>query len=199
MRRRGGVCQPVHIVAKEAADGKKSLPEQFFARHKCGSRASRSSSRKPMPHSWSKGLAAAKYLFPVPKRWCFISGFCKHLGKVLARKVFTRCRSQTSLSKPQTLRPMRLCDWGSDVFNMNSSNRWSWKRRAFSAIIYFSAQEHETSSMTNADAVHSKTMEGSCQSNTTFAVENSRVRLKTEGGKPSEGIVETRSAALWGH
>ena len=42
-------------------------------------------------------------------------------------------------------------------------------------------------------------MEGGCQNNTTFAVECSRVGLKFEGGEPSEGVAEARSAALWGH
>ena len=31
LRRRGGVCQPVHIVAKEVAEGRKSLPEQVIS------------------------------------------------------------------------------------------------------------------------------------------------------------------------
>ena len=42
-------------------------------------------------------------------------------------------------------------------------------------------------------------MEGGSQNNTTFAVEYSRVGLQFEGGEPSEGMVEARSAALWGH
>ena len=94
---------------------------------------------------------------------------------------------------------MRLCDWRLDVLSMSSSAQWSWKRRAFSAIINCSAQEHETSSTTNADAVHCEKREGGCQSNTTFSVEYSREGLKFEGGEPSEGMVEARSAALWGH
>ena len=94
---------------------------------------------------------------------------------------------------------MCLCDWGFDVLSMSSSARCSWKRRAFSAITNCSAQEHETSSTTNADAVHCEKMEEGCQNNTTFAVEYSRVGLKFEGGEPSEGIAEARSAALCGH
>ena len=140
-----------------------------------------------------------KSLLPVPKRWCFISGFCENLAIVPTRTAFSRSSSQMAMSKPRMLRLMRLCDWGSDVLSMSSSARLPWKRRAFSAIMNCSEKEYETSSTTNADAVHCKKMEGGCQNNTTFLVEYSRVGLKFEGGEPSEDMVEARSAALWGH
>ena len=41
-------------------------------------------------------------------------------------------------------------------------------------------------------------MEGGCQNNTTFPVEYSRVGSTFQGGEPSEGMVEARSAALLG-
>ena len=42
-------------------------------------------------------------------------------------------------------------------------------------------------------------MEGCCQNNTTLPVEYSRVWLKIEGAEPSEGMIDARCAALWGH
>ena len=43
--------QPVHIVAKEVADGRKSLPEQFFSSPRARSWASGSPAGRPMPHT----------------------------------------------------------------------------------------------------------------------------------------------------
>ena len=36
LRRRGGVCQPVRIVAKEVADGRKKLPKQVISSPQVG-------------------------------------------------------------------------------------------------------------------------------------------------------------------
>ena len=132
---------------------KRACPSKFFPRHKWGSWASGSSTRRPMPHAWLKWPASARSSLPVPERWCFISVFYENWTKVRARTAFSHSRSQMASSKPQTLLPMRLCDWGSDVRSTSSSARLSWKRRAFSAIIDFSAQEYETPSTTNADAI----------------------------------------------
>ena len=41
-------------------------------------------------------------------------------------------------------------------------------------------------------------MKGDCQNNATFPEEYSRVGSNPKGGEPSEGMVEARSAALWG-
>ena len=69
------MCQPGHTVAKEVADGRKSLPEHVLSSPQVGVIGVGSSAQRPMPHTWSKGLALAKSLLPVPKGWCFISGF----------------------------------------------------------------------------------------------------------------------------
>ena len=199
LRRRGGVCQTVRIATKEVADGRRSLLEQVLSSPQVGIMGVGVVCPEANAPHLVKELASAESLLPVPKRWCFISKFCESLAKVTARTASSRSRSQMALSKPRTLRLMRLCDWGSDVLSMGPSARWLWKRRAFSAIINCSAQEYETSSTTKTDAVHCEKIEGGCLNNTTFPVQYSRVGLKLAGAEPSEGMAEARSAALWGH
>ena len=77
---------------------------------------------------------------------------------------------------------MRSCDWGSDVLSMSFSAWLSWQRRAFASITNCSVQKYETSSTTNADAVHCDKLEGGCHTNTMLSVEYSR-----KGGVGSEG------------
>ena len=190
------MCKRVHIVTKEVADGTKSLPVQVLFSPQVAVMGVGSFAWSP--RTWPKGLASAKRLIPVPKKWRFISWFCEHLATVPARTVFSHSHSKPALSKPRKLLPLRLCDRASNVISMSSNARWSWMRRACSAITTCTAQEDEVSSTTNADAVNCENMEGGCQNNTTFPVEYSRVASKFEEGEPSEGMVEAHCSPV-GH
>ena len=143
-----------------------------------GTRASGSSAWRPMPHTGSKELASANMFVPVLQRCYFIVGFCKTLAKLPARTAFSRTRFQTALSKLRAPRPMPLCALGSGEDIMSSAARWSWKRRAFYAIINCSAQECDTSSTTNNEGDHCGRQEGGCQNSTTSSVEYSNLGSK---------------------
>ena len=71
---------------------------------------------------------------------------------------------------------------------MSTSAWWSWKRRAFSAIKNFSAQEYDTSSTTNDEGGHCENQEGGYQNNTTCSVQYSNLASKTDGAEPSVSI-----------
>ena len=92
-------------------------------------------------------------------------------GKVPVRTAFSRSRSQHGIVETPDAPSDALARLGFRHASISSSARWSWKKRAFSATINFSEQEFETSSTTNADAVHCEKMEGGCQNNTTSPVE----------------------------
>ena len=135
----------------------------------------------------------------MPKRLCFISGFCEKLGKSPSENgVFAFPLPNVIVETP---------DAPSDALVRLGFRRAQYEfqctvvveEACLSAILNCSAQEYETSSTTNADAVHYEKIEGGCQNNTTFPVEYSRVGLKIEGAEPSEGMVEARGAVLWGH
>ena len=143
-----------------------------------------------MPHTGSKELASANMFVPVLQRCYFIVGFCKTLAKLPARTAFSRTRFQTALSKLRAPRPMPLCALGSGEDIMSSAARWSWKRRAFYAIINCSAQECDTSSTTNNEGDHCGRQEGGCQNSTTSSVEYSNLGSKTD--------VAEASVSIWG-
>ena len=166
------------------------FPSKLFPCQKRGSCfASGSSARRQMIRTWSKELALAQSLLTVSKRWRFIANY----SRTFLRTEFLRSHSSHMVwSKSRILRPMRLCDWGSDEHSTSSGTRWSRKRRAFAAMMCRSAQEYEASSTTNADGAHCEKMEGGCQNNTTFPEECSRVGSKLRG--PSRRRVCLRRA-----
>ena len=118
-----------------------------------------------------------------------VGEFCENLAKLPARTASSRTRSQTTLSKVCTPRPMGLCAFGPGEDIMSSWARWSWKERAFSAIIDCSAPEYDTSSTTNDEGNHCEKQEGGCQNSTTCAVQYSSVGSKTDGADPSVMIL----------
>ena len=124
---RGGVvCQPGLACTNGAADGRKSFfPSEIFPGHRRGVPASGSSDRRPMPHMGSKGLASAKSLVPMLRRYCFVAGFCENLVKEPARTASSRTLSQIALSKLHAPRSMRLCARESGDDRMSSSVRRS--------------------------------------------------------------------------
>ena len=75
--------------------------------------ASWSSARRPTPHTWSKGLASAKILLPVFKRWRFLARFCQNLAEVPCENgVFSFTLPNGVVETTRTLRPTRWCGLG---------------------------------------------------------------------------------------
>ena len=79
---------------------------------------------------------------------------------------------------------------------VSSSAQRSWKRRAFSAFIYCSAQEYDTSSTANDDGDRCEKQDGGSQNSTTCSIEYSKVGSNTDGAEPSVMIWGTFSVLL---
>ena len=75
----------------------------------------------------------------------------------------------------------------------------AWKRRAFSANINCSAQEYETSSNDKRRRCPLRKNGGGLPKQHDVSRGILAYRVQFEGGEISEGMVEARSAALWGH
>ena len=73
---------------------------------------------------------------------------------------------------------------------MSSTARWSLKSLAFAAIKNCSAQEYDTSSMTNDEGDHCENIGRGCQNITTLSVEYSREGSTADGANPSEAVLE---------
>lgn len=105
-----------------------------------------------------------------------------------------------SWSKPRRLRPARLCDGGSDEHSMSSNTRRSWKRRAPFPPSYAALRrntKHRRRQKPTMPIVAK--WRGTARTSQTFHEEYSLGGSTTEGVERSEGAVEARSAALWGH
>ena len=94
---------------------------------------------------------------------------------------------------------MRLCEIGSGEDIMNSSQRRSWKRRAFSGIINCSVQDYDTLSSTSDEGNHCEKQVGGCQNSTTCSVEYSSLGSKTDGAEPSVSIWRAGGVLLLEH
>ena len=160
----GGVCQPGLACANVVAD-------EFNA-----------------PHG-VKGLGVSQMSGAGAQKRYLMAGFCENLANEPARTAHPNTRFLILLSNLRKPRPMHLCarESGEDI--LSSWARWSWKERAFSAIIDCSAPEYDTSSTTNDEGNHCEKQEGGCQNSTTCAVQYSSVGSKTDGADPSVMIL----------
>ena len=139
-----------------------------------------------MPNIWLKGLALAKNLLPVSKRWCFISGFCETWPKSCENGVFALPLPNGVVETPDPL---------SDAFVQLGFRRAQYdfqctvvvEECAFSAIINCSAQEYKMSSTTNADGVHCEKMEGVAKPTRRFSHGILACRVKNRGGQALRG------------
>ena len=61
-----GCANPSVLWQRRFRTVERAWPSKLFPRHKWGSWASGSSAQRPVPNTWSKGLASAKSLSPVP-------------------------------------------------------------------------------------------------------------------------------------
>ena len=154
------VCQPGLTCANGVAEGRKSFSEQLFPCSPAGvASLGVVCPEVDAPHG-VKRAGFSQNFGASAQKICFIVRFSKNLAKAPARTASSRTRSQTALSKLRTPRPMRLCARGSAEDIMSSSARWSWKRRAFPAIMNCSAQEYDTPSTTNDDGDHCENRRG---------------------------------------
>ena len=72
--------RPGLIVTNSLANDIKCLTEHAFALSWDGSLALGPSSRRPMPHTGSRGLDSARSLLSELKRCFFMAGFCVNLA-----------------------------------------------------------------------------------------------------------------------
>ena len=150
--RGGGTCQSCLTCANGVAHGRKSFPEKFLLWPPAGAAGLRVVRPKiGAPHGVTWGSFSQTF---GARARTFHGRVSCELGKVPARTVFPQMPSQTTESKLCTPRPTRLCARGSGEDIMSLTAPWSWKRRAFSAIIYCSAQDYETLSTTNDHGDH---------------------------------------------
>ena len=142
LMRKGGVCQPVRIVPKEVADGRKSLPEQIISSPQMGVMGPPGGQS---PTLGQKGWLQLKACCPRPKRGVSSPGFVKLGISPSENGVFAFPLPNVVVQTPDASFDA-LVRLGFQRAQMSSSARWSWKRRAFSAfsaIINCSAQEYE--------------------------------------------------------
>lgn len=72
---------------------------------------------------------------------------------------------------------------------IRSAAPWSSEMQAFSAMIYSSGQEYETSSRTTGEGGRCQNLEGGCQNSIARSVEYSRAGSKTDGAEPPVAAV----------
>ena len=131
-----------------------AFPRRFSPCHRSGYRMRRSVSSRHTPHTLSFGLASTRVASAVPTRKSRSFSFCENFAMLPRTTMPNFIPSQMDPSKPATSRPSFLISCGVSAARIFPSVALSPNTRAFSAIMYCSAQLYISPSTAKSPGNH---------------------------------------------